>query len=41
MSPSTKEFSDNFFEFYRQYQAKIPPHKITYIFKDNADRLER
>ena len=37
---SIKEFLDRFFDLCKDYQEKIPPHKMAEIFRDYADRLD-
>ena len=35
-----KDFLDNFFDLYREYQEEIPSQKIAEILRDYADRLD-
>ena len=35
-----KDFLDNFFDLYREYQQKIPPQKMAEILRKYADRLD-
>tara|TARA_Y100001968_G_scaffold127313_1_gene116201 strand:+ start:1491 stop:1628 length:138 start_codon:yes stop_codon:yes gene_type:complete len=35
-----KEFLVKFFDLCKEYQEKIPPHKIAEILRDYADRLD-
>ena len=40
MSSSMKDFLDNFFDLYREYQQEIPPQRIAEILREYADRLD-
>ena len=40
MSSSMKDFLDKLFDFCREYQQEIPPHQITEILREYADRLD-
>ena len=40
MSSSLKDFLDKFFGLCREYQQEIPPHKIAYILREYADRID-
>ena len=40
MSSSMKDFLDNFFDLYREYQQEIPPQRIAEILRKYADRLD-
>tara|TARA_Y100001968_G_C19284174_1_gene680780 strand:- start:268 stop:405 length:138 start_codon:yes stop_codon:yes gene_type:complete len=35
-----EEFLGRFFDLCKEYQEKIPPHKMAEIFRDYADRLD-
>ena len=35
-----KEFLDNFFDLWREYQQEIPPHKMAEVLREYADRLD-
>ena len=40
MFSSMKDFLDNFFDLFREYQQEIPPQKIAEILREYADRLD-
>ena len=35
-----KEFTDKFFDLFREFQEGIQPHKIVEGFRDYSDRLD-
>lgn len=35
-----KEFLDKFFDLCKEYQQEIPPHKMSEILRDYAERLD-
>ena len=35
-----QSFLNKFFEFCKEYQEQIPPHKIAEVIRDYAERLD-